>query len=142
MGLWTWHSFLIPYMADRRLVDGWHDEGASNVRLIRELRMMGWTGNVDIDRAHDLLAELGAEYVLVKRVSEYSGEHSELFWEEIEAHPEWFEKREQWGGSWPSSGYFRNTPHGSRTHRQPPTCHNPLRGNEGRPCYYRARRLD
>ena len=27
-GLWTWHSFLIPFLADRPLIDGWHDEGA------------------------------------------------------------------------------------------------------------------
>ena len=128
MGLWTWHSFLIPYMADRRLVDGWHDEGASNVRLIRELRMMGWTGNVDIDRAHDLLAELGAEYVLVKRVSEYSGEHSELFWEEIEAHPEWFEKREQWGGG---AGRLPGTSETLHTGRAPIVSHPPAITHSG-----------
>ena len=96
VGLWTWHTFLIPYLTDWPLVDGWHDEGAPNVNKIRELRLMGWTGNVDIQRTHQLLSELGAEYVLIKRISDYPIEASEVFWEGFESHPEWFQKREQW----------------------------------------------
>ena len=96
IGLWTWHTFLIPYLADRPLVDGWHDEGAPNVNQIRQLRLMGWTGNVDIQKAHQLLSELGAEYVLVNPVSDYPVERADVFLEELEAHPEWFQKREQW----------------------------------------------
>ena len=97
VGLWTWHAFLIPYLADVRLVDGWHDEGASNVRQIRELRLMGWTGDVDIGRAHHILSELGAGYLLVNRISDIQGEPSKVFWDAVEAHPQWFEKEKQWG---------------------------------------------
>ena len=97
VGLWTWHSFLIPYLADQPLVDGWHDEGASNVNQVRELRMMGWTGEVDIERAHSILINMGAQYVLAKRVSDYPAESSHVFLEEFEAHSEWFSKLEQWG---------------------------------------------
>ena len=97
VGLWTWHTFLIPYLANRPLIDGWHDEGASNVDQIRELRLMGWTGNVDIQRAHRILSEQGAGYVLVNRISDYPVERSDLFWDGFEDHPEWFEKQEQWG---------------------------------------------
>ena len=97
VGLWTWHTFLIPYLANRPLIDGWHDEGASNVQQIRELRLMGWTGNVDIQRAHRILSEQGAEYVVVKRISDYPVERSYLFWDGFEDHPEWFEKLEPWG---------------------------------------------
>ena len=97
VGLWTWHTFLIPYLSGRPLVDGWHDEGADNVHEVRQLRLMGWTGDVDIERAHELLSELGAEYVLVNRVSDFRGEASEIFWDGFEDHPEWFEKSEQWG---------------------------------------------
>ena len=97
VGLWTWHSFLIPYLANKPLIDGWHDESASNVREIRELRLMGWTGQVDIQRAHQILLNQQAGYVLVKRVSEYPVENSNLFWNGFETYPEWFKKREQWG---------------------------------------------
>lgn len=97
VGLWTWHTFLIPFLADRPLVDGWHDEGAPNVHQIRRLRLMGWTGNVNIPEAHRILSELGAGYVLVKRISDYPVERSDLFWDGFEAYPEGFKKLEQWG---------------------------------------------
>jgi hypothetical protein len=97
IGLWTWPSFLVPYLGDQPLIDGWHDEGASNVRQIRELRLMGWTGNIDIERAHELLSDLGATYVLVNRNSDYPAERSQAFWEGFQQHPEWFEARRQWG---------------------------------------------
>ena len=96
LGLWNWGSFIIPYLSDRRLIDGWHDEGASDVRKIRELRIMGWTGEVEIERAHQLLLELGARQVLVDRAPDYRSEASDVFWEEFEAHPG-FLKQEQWG---------------------------------------------
>ena len=96
IGLWTWHAFLIPYLGNQPLVDGWHDEGANNVEDIRELRLMGWTGNIDIERAHNILKELGTTHVLVNRDSDYPVERSGAFWEGFEAHPG-FEKRDQWG---------------------------------------------
>ena len=96
VGLWNWDAFIIPYLADRPLIDGWHDEGAHDVEKIRELRIMGWTGQVDIRRAHQLLSELGAGVVLVNRESYYQAESANVFWNEIEAHPEWFEKQDQW----------------------------------------------
>ena len=97
IGLWNWDSFLVPYLAGRPLIDGWHDEGASNVGKIRRLRIMGWTGDVDIGEAHRILLELGASNVLINRISDYPAEASDVFWNEIEAHPKLFEKQEQWG---------------------------------------------
>ena len=67
------------------------------MREIRELRMMGWTGDVDIGRAHSILSDLEAGYVLVNRISNIQGEPSKVFWEALEAHPQWFEKEKQWG---------------------------------------------
>ena len=96
VGLWNWDAFLIPYLANRQLIDGWHDEGASNVRQIRQLRLMGWTGDVDIQKAHRLLTELGAGYVLVNRISNDFLESSNIFWDEMEASPE-FDRVERWG---------------------------------------------
>ena len=96
VGLWNWDAFLIPEQAGLPLIDGWHDEGAKNVRDIRELRIMGWTGNVDIFRAHELLTNQGAQYVLVNRTLGYRAEASDVFWQELEAHPEMFEKQQEW----------------------------------------------
>ena len=96
VGLWHWDAFLIPYLANRPLIDGWADEGATNVDQIRELRLMGWSYNVDIQRAHQILSSLGAEYVLVN-LADLGGEAASDYWQGFEAHPEWFEKREQWG---------------------------------------------
>ena len=97
VGLWNWHTFLVPYTTGHLLVDGWHDEGAPNVNQVRQLRIMGWTANVDIETSHSLLVDLGATYVLVKRVPDYPLENSHLFWDGFEAHPEWYAKQEQWG---------------------------------------------
>ena len=58
---------------------------------------MGWTGDVDIGEAHRILLELGASNVLINRISDYPAEASDVFWNEIEAHPKLFEKQEQWG---------------------------------------------
>ena len=79
VGLWNWHSFLVPYLSELPLVDGWHDEGARNVREVRRLRLMGWTSNVDIQGAHQILSDLGAGYVLIKRTSDYPPESAGVF---------------------------------------------------------------
>ena len=97
VGLWNWHTFLIPFLAGRPLVDGWHDEGAPNVELVRPLRLMGWTGQVDAEESHRLLGDLGASYVLVKRIPDYPLESSQLFWEAFETHPQLYSKQQQWG---------------------------------------------
>ena len=95
VGLWNWDAFLIPYLADRPLVDGWADEGAPNVHQVRPLRLMGWTHNVNIGRAHELLSGLGAEYVLVN-LADLGDESSRDYFKGFEAHPEWFQNRKQW----------------------------------------------
>ena len=96
VGLWNWHTFLVPFLADRPLVDGWHDEGARSVKEIRRLRIMGWTGNVDIPEAHRILSRLGGEYVLVDRTSAFQLDSSKKFWDGFEAD-EGFAKEDEWG---------------------------------------------
>jgi uncharacterized membrane protein len=98
VGLWNWHSFLVPALADRPLVDGWHDEGAANVRLIRRLRGMAWISGdpVDATVAHQILTRLGASYVLLHRAY-WSGERTAEFWEQFERHPSLFKLRDRWG---------------------------------------------
>ena len=58
---------------------------------------MGWTRKVDAEESHRLLSNMGASYVLVKRVPDYPLEGSELFWEAFEANPQWYSKQQQWG---------------------------------------------
>ena len=96
LGLWNWDAFLIPYLSGRPLMDGWHDEGAKNVSQIRRLRIMAWTGDVDIDEAHRLMDGLGTRYVLIDRFADYQSEASNAFWDEMEARPDLFTKLEQW----------------------------------------------
>lgn len=99
IGLWNWHSFLVPALAHRPLVDGWHDEGAANnVRLIRRLRGMAWIGGDPVDpvAAHQILTALGADYVLLHRAY-WSGERAAEFWDQLERNPDRFSLRERWG---------------------------------------------
>ncbi|PZC51213.1 MAG: putative membrane protein [Chloroflexi bacterium] len=66
VGSWHWHTFLMPYILGRSVVDGWHDEGAKNWQKIRALRTMMWTGDVDAARAHSILKELDGRYVVIE----------------------------------------------------------------------------
>ena len=118
VGLWNWHSFLIPLLAERNLVDGWHDEGAHNVAQIRELRIMGWTGRVDVRRAHGILVNLGATEVLVNRGAQFPIDSPEVFWEQLEGFQRGSRK---WlnGETWPCSGYCANALP-AREYRTPP----------------------
>ena len=52
---------------------------------------------MDIQRAHQILTGLDSRYVLINQYSDYPAEASNVFWDEIESHPEWFEKQDQWG---------------------------------------------
>ena len=112
VGLWNWHSFLVPILAERRLIDGWHDEGADNVGIIRELRKMAWIGGdpVDAPAAYEILTTLGADYVLM-HLSYWGGERTGEYWQQFEQHPELFQLRERWG----SVGVFQVLPGPSRS---------------------------
>lgn len=66
VGSWHWHTFLVPYILDRNVVDGWHDEGAKNWQQVRALRTMMWTGDVDATKVHSILKELDGRYVVIE----------------------------------------------------------------------------
>ena len=59
--------------------------------------MMSWTGNVEADRAYQILTDLNARYVLVDRTLDGPGGSTSIFWNELMAHPERFDRQEQWG---------------------------------------------
>ena len=107
VGLWNWHAFLVPTISGRPLTDGWHDEGAPNVQLIRQLRNMAWIGGdpVDADLAHDILSTLGSDYVLLHRAY-WRGERAAEYWDQLGARPDLFEFQERWG----DVGVFRVLP--------------------------------
>ncbi len=96
IGFWNWDTFLLPYVANRSLAHGWRDEAASNLRIVKELRQMARTGEVDGQDVHRLLRKMDVRYVLVY-VAFSPGEAAEVFMDELEDHPQLFLKREQWG---------------------------------------------
>ena len=95
--LWHWQAFVLPLRTDHQLIDGWHDEGASNVTQIRELRLMCWTGLVDIDRASQIWNELNTTHVLIDSEPGCVGGASDLLIEEMAAQPLRFRQEAQWG---------------------------------------------
>ncbi|MDO8750654.1 MAG: hypothetical protein Q7K03_05870 [Dehalococcoidia bacterium] len=95
VGFWHWDDFLLPYYLRRAVVDGWHDEGARNWRTVRALRIMMWTGKVDIPQAYQLLDELGGRYLAVQDY--FTGESPDKFRAALEEHPELFSKVADWG---------------------------------------------
>ena len=106
VGLWNWHAFLVPTISGRPLTDGWHDEGAPNVELIRQLRNMAWGRDpVDAESAHRILSTLGSDYVLLHR-SYWRGERAAEYWDRLGARPDLFELQERWG----DVGVFRILP--------------------------------
>ena len=107
IGLWNWHAFLVPTLSDRPLTDGWHDEGAPNVELIRQLRSMSWAGGdpVDAELAHEILNTLGSDYVLLHR-SFGRGELAAEYWDELATRPDLFNLQKRWG----DVGVFRVLP--------------------------------
>ena len=77
VGSWHWHTFLMPYILGRSVVDGWHDEGAKNWQKVRALRTMMWTGDVDPARVHSILKELDGRYVVIE--NRHPGESPKKF---------------------------------------------------------------
>ncbi|MBI4312549.1 MAG: hypothetical protein HY681_12325 [Chloroflexi bacterium] len=95
VGFWNWDDFFLPYYQRAPVVDGWHDEGARNWEQVRALRMMMWTGQVDVPRAHTLLGDLDGRYIAVQDY--YGGESPKKFREALEQRPELFSEVADWG---------------------------------------------
>ena len=104
VGCWNWDAFLIPYLAGVALVDGWADEGAPNVDLVRPWRRLVWDfppyvgEDVIGSDVHRILVDLGTNYVLLAPF--YPLEDTAGFQEEFMAHPELYapvEGEDGWG---------------------------------------------
>lgn len=95
VGFWHWDDFLLPYTIQRPVVDGWHDEGARNWETVRQLRLMMWTGAIDIPRAYELLSELGGRYIAVQQYA--PGESPQRFRSKLREHPQLFTEVADWG---------------------------------------------
>ena len=98
VGFWNWQAFLVPALTGQRIVDGWHDEGADNVRSIRQLRNMAWPpgGPVDAEKVHEILSDLDGRFVLLYRAY-WQGERVDEHWEKLEERPDLFQHRQTWG---------------------------------------------
>ena len=95
VGFWHWDDFLLPYYLGQAVVDGWHNEGARNWRTVRPLRIMMWSGEVDIPRAHQLLRELDGQYIAVQDY--FEGESPDKFRAALRKHPGLFSEVADWG---------------------------------------------
>lgn len=94
-GLWFWDTFLIPYLAHRPIVHGWHDEGAHSWRQVRSLRYATWFGQGSAEGVYATLKALGAQYVLVGE-GLFSPEITPLFRQMLESRPDLFSLQVQW----------------------------------------------
>ena len=95
VGFWNWDDFLLPYYLERAVVDGWHDEGASNWRTVRRLRIMMWTRDVDVPVAHQLLGELNGRYIAVQDY--FVGESPDVFRTVLRERTDLFSEVADWG---------------------------------------------
>ena len=50
VGFRNWDAWWVPEQTGRPVMDGWNDEGAPGWREIREVRHMGWFGQVNRNR--------------------------------------------------------------------------------------------
>lgn len=95
-GMWFWDTFLIPYLAHRPIVHGWHDEGASTWREVRSLRYATWFGQGSAEDVYATLHGLGAKYIVVGE-GLFSPEMVALFRGMLESRPDMFLPLAQWG---------------------------------------------
>lgn len=65
VGYRNWDGYWIPQRAGTPIMDGWYDEGAENWRNVRDYRLMGWLGNVDADRLHEIMVAEETEYLVI-----------------------------------------------------------------------------
>lgn len=65
VGYRNWDGYWIPQRAGVAIMDGWYDEGAANWRNVRDYRLMGWLGNMDVDRLHEIMLAEQTDYLVV-----------------------------------------------------------------------------
>lgn len=96
IGLGNWDAYWMPRRIGTRLIDGWYDEGARDWKDIREIRQMGWTGQIDLDRFHEIVSRHAADHVAVFEWE--PNENPGLFREVLEERPDLFALSAQWDG--------------------------------------------
>ncbi|AEF97136.1 6-pyruvoyl-tetrahydropterin synthase-related protein [Methanotorris igneus] len=77
IGFWNWHAYLIPAYAGKEVTNGWYDEGTKHWKEIQELRLMEWTGNIDLDEFYKINKKLNTTHIAI--YDYYPGEHPKLF---------------------------------------------------------------
>lgn len=95
VGFWNWDDYFLPAELHQPVVDGWHDEGARDWRQVRALRLMMWTGDIDVPKAYELLGELDGRYIAIQDY--YPGESPKKFREALVQNPELFSLVADWG---------------------------------------------
>jgi hypothetical protein len=65
VGFRNWDDWWVPEQTGRAVMDGWNDEGASSWRPVREVRIMGWRGNVNTLRLYNIMEARDTDYLLI-----------------------------------------------------------------------------
>jgi hypothetical protein len=94
VGFRNWDDWWIPERAGRPVMDGWSDEGAKPWREIREVRVMGWLGTVEVERLHEIMVSRDVDYLVVYRWQTLDS--PQMFEELVSAQPDLFERRVSW----------------------------------------------
>ena len=77
-------------------MDGWNDEGAPDWREIREVRHMGWFGQVNGLRLYNIMANRETDYLLIYHWQPIDS--PQLFEAAAGQDPFLFQRVESWAG--------------------------------------------
>ncbi len=102
VGFRNWDAYWVPERSGRRIMDGWYDEGASAWRPIREVRFMGWFGQVDAPRLHQIMTERNTDYLLVYQWESCTMpspcDNSQMYREVVSQNELLFQEQASWPG--------------------------------------------
>ena len=65
VGFRNWDDWWVPEQTGRPVMDGWNDEGAPGWREIREVRHMGWFGQVNTVRLYNIMTNRNTDYLVI-----------------------------------------------------------------------------
>ena len=96
VGFRNWDDWWVPAQTERAVMDGWNDEGAEDWRVIREVRHMGWFGNVNGLRLYNIMDDRDTDYLFIYHWQPLDS--PQLFEAAAGQDPFLFQRRATWPG--------------------------------------------
>jgi hypothetical protein len=96
VGFRNWDDWWVPERSGRAVMDGWNDEGAFGWREIREVRHMGWFGQVNSLRLYNIMDGLDTDYLVIYHWQPLDS--PQLFEAAVARDPFLFQRRASWSG--------------------------------------------